>query len=361
MIFVVGQLGNGGLEKQLFHLLQQIKRQEGEVVCLVWNYREDDHYAPKYKDLLGESLIGLNSNDSSWRKVTRLRAVIKRQRFDYCISFAAFVNVPVYVASWGLPITAVGSLRTSARYYLKRGGFKAYMNLLLPPKILINSHQAMHELKESRLHRKVVRMAYLPNVLDLSEFDLKGKSQKTYQSISVGNVWPAKRLDRMLEIFKRLKDQGEHINHIHVGGGSDLEKIKTQARGLGLDQEIKFLGPRNDVIDLLTQSAIFLHFSDYEGSPNVIMEAMAAGLPVITTNCGDAAQYVTHGENGYMIDSFKVGPFVEYFIQLKSNEKLRANMSTKGREIIRASDISNLPAIFQRSLEALDLAVDYLK
>lgn len=103
----------------------------------------------------------------------------------------------------------------------------------------------------------------------------------------------------------------------------------------------------------------FSPFPDDEGSPNVIMEAMAAGLPIITTNCGDASQYVHHGQNGFVIEPYSAEVFADQFIYLKSDKVLRESMGDKSRQIIQKSDINNLLKIFQNSLTELGLSIYY--
>lgn len=359
ILIVVGQLGKGGLERQLAFLLESLLHNEVEVICVVWNFDQEDFYVELFSKYLGDNLVGYPTTVSSKSKMRELRSLIQREKPELAISFSAFTNIPVYLGCLASNTTSVGSLRTSAAYYLAHGGIKAKANLLWPSRLLVNSKRAIHEIGEVFPYRHFTQASYYRNVLDLQQFPVSHRENDSFQSISVGNVRKVKRLDRMIEMFVLLKKQGVRIQHVHIGGGSDLEQIKTKASDAGLDEEVAFLGPRHDVLEHLIQSHLFVHFSEYEGSPNVIMEAMAAGLPVITTACGDASEYVEHNVTGYVVDPYNSKEFSDYYLQLHGNVQLRHQMGASARHAIEDSGSGQVSQIFITSLQELGLDFSY--
>lgn len=361
VVFVVGQLGNGGLERQLGYLIEELLAKGVNATCVVWNISEEDYYVPYFRELLGSGLVGFSKKIGSRQKLGGLRKVIKETDANLVISFSAFTNIPVYMATIGTGIPSVGSLRTSAKFYMSSGGIKAKLNLLFPHRLLANSKNALNELDDSLLHKVILKKALYPNVLDLARFNFSRQSTAGFTSISVGNVRPAKRLDRMLEMFEVVRANGLSFQHIHVGGGEGLEAIKTLCASKNLSDSISFLGPRSDVFQLLKNSDLFVHFSEYEGSPNVIMEAMASGLPVITTDCGDAKEYVSNGETGFVVAPFMAAEFAEKYERIASDKHLYERMTQKALEEIQASSKHRLPEIFLKSLNDLGLNFIYSK
>lgn len=359
VVFVVGQLVQGGLERQLLYLIHQLRKEKVSVVCVVWNYNEDDSYLKEYRTLLGEGLIALPKKASSSRKILQLRNCLKRYRPQVAISFTAFVNFPTWLATLGLSSIAVGSLRNSAAVYLEKGGVKAFINLLLPLRTLVNSQKAIDEIDKIPFLSKFVKNAFIPNVLDVDFINSRVDINTEFQTISVGNAWPQKRLDRLIEVLAELKKSDKIISHLHIGAGPDLTTLQATASNLGLEENLTFLGSRKDVYSLLKQSSIFLHFAAYEGSPNVIMEAMAAGLPVITSDCGDVRRYVKNEKNGFIIEPFSTNAFAEKIVLLQENEAQRAVMAKQSLELIRASDWSNLSQYFLECLRELGLSYYY--
>lgn len=346
----------------MYYLIRQLQDRGVVVSCVVWNFREGDPYVSAYRAELEARLIALPNGAGISQKIRQVRGVLLQQQPQLVVSFTAFVNFPTWLASLGLDCVALGSLRTSAAFYLAKGGVKARLNLLFPTRILVNSQKAMKEIAGFSLHKHFTKAAFLPNVLDIDQISKHFSSGTEFQSISVGNARPAKRLDRLIEVMTLLKERGQlNFRHLHVGAGSDLASLRATALKAGLEENVCFLGSREDVYRLLGQSSLFLHFSEYEGSPNVIMEAMAAGLPVITTDCGDARRYVKDGENGFLIENYSVEFFAEKIARLHENQAQRSTMAQQSLEMIRASDWAMLPQYFLESLKQLNLNYNYPK
>jgi len=105
------------------------------------------------------------------------------------------------------------------------------------------------------------------------------------------------------ELFEAMASLKERhpVHALIVGGGRRIDEIRALAASLGLAGEVHFLGPRRDVPDLLTAMDIFVLPSYSEGVSLALLEAMAAGLPVIATAVGGTPEVVTDGENGLLI------------------------------------------------------------
>jgi glycosyltransferase involved in cell wall biosynthesis len=107
---------------------------------------------------------------------------------------------------------------------------------------------------------------------------------------------------------------------------SYAESLKALAQELGLGQRVRFLGSRADVPDILRASDVFVLSSDYEGNPLSVLEAMAAGLPVISTAVGGVPELVQHGATGLLVPAGDAHALAEAMAQLGCNAPLRAAM-----------------------------------
>ena len=99
------------------------------------------------------------------------------------------------------------------------------------------------------------------------------------------------------------------IHALIVGGGRRIDEVKALAASLGLAGVVHFLGPRPDVPDLLNAMDIFVLPSYSEGLSLALLEAMAAGKPVIATAVGGTPEVVTDGDNGLLIPPRDAGPW----------------------------------------------------
>ena len=118
---------------------------------------------------------------------------------------------------------------------------------------------------------------------------------------AVGRMGPEKRFDLLLEAMARLVPQRPSLRLVLVGEGPLKDRLRDQARRLGIGTRCQFLGHRKDMIDLYQALDLFVQTSDHEGSPTVIVEAMAMEVPLVATRVGGTPELVDHGMHGLLI------------------------------------------------------------
>jgi UDP-glucose:(heptosyl)LPS alpha-1,3-glucosyltransferase len=122
-----------------------------------------------------------------------------------------------------------------------------------------------------------------------------------------------------------------------VGGSDDIiAEANASAQELGVGDRVLFVGPRHDLAPFLAASDMFVLPSAYEANALVVLEALASGLPVVTTRVGYAPEIVVDGDNGYLVDRDPraVGERLEELAGLEDDElagfRLRARASVEG-------------------------------
>jgi glycosyltransferase involved in cell wall biosynthesis len=121
---------------------------------------------------------------------------------------------------------------------------------------------------------------------------------------AVGRVEPQKRFDLLLEAFASLRTKSAMhppMKLLIVGAGSRLGELRDQASRLGLGDSCRLLGNRTDIADLHHAFDLFVQSSDYEGTPNAVLEAMAFETPVVATSAGGTAEIVRDGIDGLIV------------------------------------------------------------
>jgi glycosyltransferase involved in cell wall biosynthesis len=109
--------------------------------------------------------------------------------------------------------------------------------------------------------------------------------------------------------------------------------LQAKARALELGpQEVRFVGECHNVPALLARSAMLVLSSEYEGFPNVILEAMAARSPVITTPAGDAGLIVQHDRTGYVVQPDDSQSMAAFMVRLAQSPSLRTELGEAGRK-----------------------------
>jgi glycosyltransferase involved in cell wall biosynthesis len=121
-----------------------------------------------------------------------------------------------------------------------------------------------------------------------------------------------------------------------AGDGRLRPELEKMAADLGIAGSVRFLGERRDIPAVLASLNISVLTSFSESLPNAILEAMAAGLPVVSTRVGGSPEVVRHGETGFLVDSGNEAQLVEALRTLLQNESLRKQFGAQGRSVARA-------------------------
>ena len=143
-----------------------------------------------------------------------------------------------------------------------------------------------------------------------------------------------KRFDRFLEALALARRSEPALAGVIAGADcGPRTALQERANALGLmPPDLTFLGECNRIPALLARAGLLVLSSDYEGFPNVILEAMAARLPVITTPAGDASLVVQHGKSGYVVEREDIQGMAAFMVQLARSASMRVNFGEAGRK-----------------------------
>lgn len=118
---------------------------------------------------------------------------------------------------------------------------------------------------------------------------------------TVANLRANKDYPTMLRAARRLADAREPVRFVSVGQGPLADQLEAERDRLGLEDRFAFLGYRDDPVRVLVAADVFCLSSQYEGLPIAMLEAMAAGLPVVATRAGGIPSVVTDGREGRLV------------------------------------------------------------
>jgi len=245
----------------------------------------------------------------------------------------------------------LGGVRSDGWYELRSHGRLSRLMLRLAHGLVTNSQHARKTLASQGV--RPGKLEVLPNVIDLRDFDAR-----TAQPLriplppnriivtAVGGLHPCKRFDRFLETLALARRAEPAL--MGVIAGADLGAMaELQARANALElgpQEVRFIGECHNVPGLLARSAMLVLTSEYEGFPNVILEAMAARLPVITTPAGDAAVVVQDGATGLVVKPDDTRGIAAVMVQLARSPSMRTGLGDAGRQRVEQEYHSGLLA-----------------
>ena len=146
---------------------------------------------------------------------------------------------------------------------------------------------------------------------------------------AVGNLYPVKGHQYLLKAMPVVLQQYPSATLVLVGRGDLEASLKEQANQLGIEKQVRFLGLRQDIPNLLAIMSIFVMPSLSEGLSVALLEAMVAGRPVVATRVGGNAELVLNGETGILVASKDSEALAAAICKLLGNKAMREEFGRK--------------------------------
>lgn len=337
LLYVVGQLGLGGLERQLYYLLASLDHTRYRPAVVVWNLNRNDKY---YKDIeaLKIPLYGFPPQWATRSKLKALRALTRQLKPEIIHSYGFYTNFAAAYAAWATKTLAIGSRRSEYNpHKRRRGGVKRLLNAKWPAFHIVNSTPSA-DAANCALSLFTSRHVFtVRNALDLNRFKCVSEASKKREYVAaIGSLMPVKRWDRLLRVVRDLKSVwGENMRFQLAGDGPLRSTLGKLADDLGVSTIVEFRGAVHDIPAFLSGAKFLVHTSESEGCPNVVMEAMGCGLPVVAMETGEIPYLVEDGKTGFVVRQEDEMMFVERISCLLSDEGLCLKMGAAAREKAR--------------------------
>lgn len=332
--FVAGTLGKGGAEKQLVYMVRALLRADVDVrvFCLT----KGEFYESALEEL-GRAPLWVGRFSNPLVRVVSLVAALRTFRPHVVQAAHFYANLYAVAAAWSFGSISIGSIRSDGLEELEKNRFFGPFLLRYPSALVSNSHAAIKNLSKEGFTS--VSISVLPNVIDLAGFDggtAPAFSQRHENDdvvvVAIARLYPKKRIDLFLNALAVARSQMPCVRGLIVGDGPERAHLESVAQSAGLLPDgVAFTGTRNDIPALLKQADMLVLASEHEGFPNVILEAMAAGLPIVTTAAGDAARIVESGVTGYVVPFDNVAQVADRILLLAKSKDQRDRLGGAGR------------------------------
>jgi len=331
---LAGTLDQGGAEKQVVYMARALR--EAGIQVRVYSLTRGEFYEPMLR-AMGIDLVWIGRHAHPLLRLATLTIALREYRPHVLQSAHFYTNLYTTVCGrlWGA--LAVGAIRNDTLQDMRLIGRWGRLLLRLPAVLIANSFAAKRN--AASLGIPSDRIYILQNVIDLSTFDelMARSTNQTFQFdqpviAAIAKFKVQKRLDRFLAALAMARQEVLDLKGILIGDGPERPRLEALANKLGLLPDgLLFLGRRNDVPALLAQASMLVLSSDHEGFPNVLLEAMAARLPVITTPAGDAGLVVQEGITGYVLPFDDIDAMAERMVRLAKSPDLRHTLGEAGR------------------------------
>ncbi|HEU5181133.1 MAG TPA: glycosyltransferase [Candidatus Polarisedimenticolia bacterium] len=310
--FVIGQLHVGGYERQLYELVTRMLGSSFEpfVYCL------SDEVEP-YGTRLQEAGVPLRviprRRSFQLSRALHTARLIRRDRIDVVHSWAPGTNFYAGLASLlggFLPMVSSNWGTNPTPHFLPT--FLDGLAFKLSGQIVVNS-EIGREWTSKVYGVSPDRIRVIRNWLDTTRFEIRDNPEAAKTSLGlpssapvagfVGRLSSEKGISLFLDVAHDVAARLPESRFLVAGDGPLLQDMVRKSQDLRIADRVLFAGFREDIPHVLAAIDLLVLASTSEGLPNVVLEAMAAGRPVISTRVGGCSEIIDDGATGYLTDS----------------------------------------------------------
>jgi sugar transferase (PEP-CTERM/EpsH1 system associated) len=341
VLYLTTELAMGGAERALLHLLTNLNRERFNptVACL---YNGDGVVGQAIRELDITVYDAQMRGKADLGALSRIYQHVRSQRPTILHTNLFHANLPGRITGRlvGVPII-ISSERTMAmesewRYWLNRWTIGMVDRVVAVSKkvgeFCIN-HIRLPAHKVVVIHNGVEIPPFSPYAIEQAR-QVLGIPQEALVCGAVSRLEPVKGIDDLILAFAQVR--ANHDAHlVIVGNGSQRERLVSLAQGTGVSDWVIWTGYRDDVLQLLPAFDIFIQPSHHEGLPNTVLEAMAAGLPVVATSVGGTPELVVNGETGLLVPSGDSDALAGAITELLEHPEVRDRLGQAGQERVK--------------------------
>lgn len=303
---LISSLNKGGSERVLVNLAEYFYSR-GYEVTIVTQYRTENEYEisggiRRVFSEITEEEKGKGRAANFLKRFMKLRGIWKHERPDLILSFIGKNNMMAIMTSRFLGIPTIVSVRgePAEEYYSRLLRAAAAVLFPMADGIVLPVEKSVEFFPKS-VRRKAV---CLKNPLNPAFIRERYEGEREKKIVAVGRVDANKNHEMIIRAFAGLAEKYPDYRVAIYGEGELRPALLKTAKELGLENRVFLPGSISDVAEHIYKASIFVLSSYSEGMPNTLIEAMALGIPSISTDCpcGGPAELIKNGENGFLIE-----------------------------------------------------------
>ena len=288
ILFYIDSLRAGGAQRVMSNLVSFFS-ERGYNVDLVNDYVDGTPHLVRYSvpDSVNRLFLRDNIEGNKYvkniQRIIKLREIIKKEKPDVVLSFLEKPNKRMLFASIGLKTKKVVSVRNDPnKEYGTRKSDKAIVNALFrfADGVVFQTNEAKQYFHTSIQKKSSIIVNPIAKIF----FDTNWIGDKK-QIVSFGRLEKQKNHRLLIYSFSKIAKDFCDYNLIIYGEGPLRQDLEHYIMELGLSDRVFLPGNTSNVAEILSHSSLFVLSSDYEGMPNALMEAMAVGVPCVSTDC----------------------------------------------------------------------------
>lgn len=351
LAIMIPSLNTGGAERTAVSLANWLARNKNIDVYLINPGKDDNNY------IIDEKVnYFYNVN-----KISRIKfyfktiSFLKEKKIDIIFEmlFTPLRSALIYKFLFNHNCIIIGSERANPAKY---SNYKGFIRSHICP-YLCDNYIFQTQIVKNMFSPKIqLKSVVIPNAISNPEvYNIKkDKEKKEKVIVSVGRLTEQKGFDVLIKAFSKIVKKHSDYKLEIYGNGPLKEKLKNLIEEMSLEQYVSLKGNSSNIIEKIYDKDIFVLCSRYEGMPNALMEAMAIGLPCISTDCiAGPSELIKNLYNGILVPVDDIDSIEKSLNLLIENQKLKNELGSNAKKIMESHDIDFIYNQFYKYFELL--------
>lgn len=330
VLFVISNISFGGAQRVVWTLSQKMRQMGVEPVVVAVGYSTNNYTLPEGIKVIQ---LGQKRNLETVFTIRKMRKVIKAENPSAVITMGVATCLFSVPAVQGLRVTHIISERNDPKHFKGKAWVRKVSRAMMKRGngFVFQTEEARDFYPEKIQNRSCV----IPNPIMAANLPNAESCDDKHVIVTMGRLTEQKNHRLLIDAFsKLLHTHPEYQLHIYGSG-----ELQAQTAGYiqkkGLQDSAVLFGACDDVLTRIRDAEMFVLSSDFEGMPNALMEAMAMGLPCVSTDCpcGGPRYLIRQGENGLLVPVGDVEAMVGAMVRLAEDPDLRVSMGSAAKQL----------------------------
>lgn len=342
ILIVTRNMKAGGAERVIAQIANHMSKVN--IQCTIVTLDDEEVFYQLDSKVILHSIGEKSSNpyQDKLLKYHNLRYYVKEVKPDIVLAMPEEIGIYVIPALLGIKIPVVVSERNNPWVMPWKKVTRIMRKAFYPfaDGFIFQTKQAASFFPKKIQNKGVI----LPNPLDIKRIPARYKGEKRKEIVGAGRLEKQKNFPLLIKSFAKFYKENPDYNLIIYGEGSLRTELEDLASLLLPKEVYSFPGRTTELLERIRGATMFVLSSDFEGMPNVVIEAMAMGMPVISTNCpsGGPAELIQNGVNGVLTSVGDINEMYEAMIKVAQSEEYAQYLgknAEKVKEKLNSNDV----------------------